>query len=97
MPKFKFKSARKNKFNFTVDKEEVLNTNIIKGVHIEFFSNKKMIIEGCRGIIDYQSEYLKLKLKKGFINIIGTDFLISTFEEEKLIVNGNITSVEFLV
>lgn len=97
MPKFKFKSARKNKFNFTVDKEDVLSTQMIKGAHTEIFSNKKLIIEGCQGIVDYQNDYLKLKLKKGFLNIMGTDFLITSFEEEKIVVNGNIISVEFLV
>lgn len=97
MPKFRFKSARKNKFNFTVDKEELLSTQIIKGAHIEFFSNIKMIIEGCKAIVDYQNNYIKLKLKKGYVSIIGTDFLISTFENEKIIINGNIISFEFLV
>lgn len=97
MPKFKFKSARKNKFNFTVDKEDVLSTQMIRGAHTEIFSNKKLIIEGCQGIVDYQNDYLKLKLKKGFLNIMGTDFLITSFEEEKIVVNGNIISVEFLV
>ena len=97
MPKFRFKSARKNKFNFTVDKEDVFSTQMIKGAHTEIFSNKKMIIEGCRGIVDYQNNYIKLKLKKGYLNIVGTDILISTFEDEKIIVNGNIISLEFIV
>lgn len=97
MPKFKFKSTRKNKFNFTVDKEDVFSTQMIKGSHTEIFSNKKMIIEGCRGIVDYQDNYIKLKLKKGYLSIIGTEFLIQTFEDEKIIVNGNIISLEFIV
>ncbi len=96
LSKFKFKSS-KNKFNFTIDKDALLSSQLIKGANIEIFSNKKMIIEGCHGIVDYQNDYLKLKLKKGFINIFGKNFLITTFEEEKIVVNGDIVSIEFCV
>lgn len=97
MPKFVFKSAKKNKFNFTEDLDEVLNAQLISGAHTEIFSNKKIIIEGCNGIIEYQSEYLKLKLKKGFLAIMGTNFLITNFNDEKITIKGNIASIEFLI
>lgn len=98
MPKFKFKSnKKKNKFNFITDNGEVFNSEIIKGEHIEMYSNEKIILEGCRNIIDYQNDYIKLKLKKGYIIIMGTDFLISSFEDENIIIKGNIASVEFCV
>ena len=71
MPKFKFKSKKKNKFNFITNKEEILKSDIMNGAHLELFSNKKIIIEGCQNILDYQDEYIKLKLNKGFFNIIG--------------------------
>ena len=97
MPKFKFKSAKKNKFNFIKDQDEILNSEIIKGAHTEIFSNKKVILEGCQSIVDYQSDYLKLKLKKGFLNIFGTNFLITDFDNEKIVIKGNIVSIEFCV
>jgi sporulation protein YqfC len=61
------------------------------------YSNEKIILEGCRNIIDYQSDYIKLKLKKGYMIIMGTDFLISSFEDENIIIKGNIASIEFFV
>lgn len=98
LPKFKFTTSKKNnKFNFITDKSEILNTEIINGTHIEIFSNEKIILEGCRGIIDYENNYIKLQLKKGHIIIIGTDFLISAFENERITVNGKIVSLEFCI
>lgn len=94
MPKFKFKSARKNKFNFFKDKEEILGNEII-GVHTEMFSNRKIVIEGCKSIVEYQENYIKLKFKKGFFNIFGADFLITDFDDEKIVIKGKITSIEF--
>ena len=97
MPKFKFESKKKNKFNFITNKEEILNSDIMNGAHLELFSNKKIIIEGCQNILDYQDEYIKLKLNKGFFNIIGSNFLITTFNDEKIIIKGIIISIEFCV
>lgn len=98
MSKFRFKSnKKKNKFNFVTDNSEFLNQQIIMGSHIELFSNEKLILEGCSSILDYQSEYIKLKLKKGFIIIMGNDFLISSFEEKKICIKGKIFSIEFTV
>lgn len=96
LPKFRFHSARKNKFNFIKDSDEIFD-NEIKGSHTEIFSNKKLIIEGCISIVDYQDEYIKLKLKKGFFNISGRDFLITEFNDEKIVLKGNIFSIEFCI
>lgn len=97
MPIFKFKTARKNKFNFIKDRNEILDSQLLAGIHTEIFSNKKIIIEGCQSIVDYQNNYLKLKIKKGFLNILGNEFLITSFEEEKIVIKGNILSIEFCV
>ena len=97
MPIFKFKTARKNKFNFIKDRNEILDSQLLTGIHTEIFSNKKIIIEGCQSIVDYQNNYLKLKIKKGFLNILGNEFLITSFEEEKIVIKGNILSIEFCV
>lgn len=98
LAKFKFKSQKnKNKFNFIADNNEILNDEMVKGSHIEMFSNQKMILDGCQNIIDYQSDYIKLKLKKGILTIMGTDFLISAFENENIIIKGNICTIEFCV
>ncbi len=95
LPRFKFRSARKNKFNFIKDRDEILSNDLISGAHTEIFSNKKIIVEGCQSIVDYRSEYIKVKLKKGFLSIVGNEFLITAFDDEKIIIKGNILSIEF--
>ena len=37
------------------------------------------------------------KAKKGFLNIIGNNFLITEFDNEKIIIKGTIVSVEFCI
>ncbi len=97
MPKFKFKSEKKQKLNFIIDRNEIFNSDITSGIHIEIFSNKNAIVEGCKSIIDYGENYIKLKIKKGFLTLSGSEFIISSFEEEKIVIKGNISSIEFCV
>ncbi len=97
MAKFKFKTKRRNKFNFFKNEEELTNYEMISESHTEFFSNKKCVVEGCRKILDYQENYIKLKLKKGFIVFMGNNFIITDFEQEKIIINGFISSAEFFI
>lgn len=97
MAKFKFKSSKKNKFNFFKDRDDLADGETYGSIHSEIFFNKKIIIEGCHSIVDYQNDYIKLKIKKGFLNILGNDFLITAFDNEKIIIKGNIVSIEFCV
>lgn len=97
MSKYKFKSSKKNKINLVAEYNEFISKDITDGVHTEIFSNKKLIIENCKGIIDYEENYIKLKIKKGFLVLCGTEFVITSFEEEKIIIKGNIVSIEFCI
>ena len=97
LSKYKFKSTKKNKFHIFKDADETIDSNIYGDVHTEIFLNKKIIIEGCQSIVDYKNDYIKLKIKKGFLNIFGNDFIITSFDNEKIVVKGNIASIEFCV
>lgn len=97
MQKFKFNSAKKSKLNLIKDSDEILYNNKITTSHTELFSNKRIVIEGCSNIIEYQENYIKLKLKKGIICLTGSEFLISSFNEENIDIKGNILTIEFCI
>ncbi len=97
MAKFKFKTKKKSKFNFIKNDEELSNYQIANESRTEIFSNKQIIIEGCQKILDYQDTYIKLKLKKGNISLLGEQFVIGNFFEEKIIIKGIISSIEFCI
>lgn len=96
MQKFKFNSKKeKSRFNFIFDKHDFLNNDVTLNPQIQLFSNRKMILYGCNKICDYRLNYINLKFKKGFLILEGENLIISTFEEEKIIINGKICSIEF--
>ena len=97
MNKFKFKTLKKEKLNLINDNNDLFGGNILDKSHIELFGNKFVVIEGCKSIEDYKDNYIKLRIKKGNISFTGNDFYIISFDENKIIIKGNIIAVEFCV
>lgn len=98
MAKFKFKSSKaKRKINFIETKSSLINSQMITGAHFEIFSNREIVLEGCRKILDYTNEYIKLQLEKGTVIICGQKLQIVNFEAENILIKGLISNIEFCV
>lgn len=70
---------------------------ILLSPHIEIFGDSKIEIEGCEGVFEYNSDYLKLKIIKGTVLICGSNFEILTYENKQLTAKGKIVSIEYCV
>ncbi|MBR5223899.1 MAG: YabP/YqfC family sporulation protein [Clostridia bacterium] len=88
------KSKAKNKWNLN-PLTDVFDKDLLNGPYIEICGNGKIEIDGCEGVYEYNSDYLKLRLKKGAIIICGSDFDILTFENRLITVRGKISTIEF--
>ena len=88
---------KKEKARLFKTADELLQSKVIKGTHIELFSNKEMIFEGCAGVYEYTDCYIRLNVGKGSLILNGSDFDISSFEEKTIVLKGNISSIEFCV
>lgn len=91
------KSGKKEKWYLFKLNSAVLDDDLIKGPHIELFYNNQIVIDGCKGIYEYNDAYLKLRLNKGSLVISGSNFDIVTFENNTITVKGKIISLEFCV
>lgn len=69
----------------------------VTGAHIEMISNREICIEGCVGVLEYTDAYLKLKLSKGALIIMGSNLDITLFEGKMITICGTVSSVEFCV
>ena len=63
---------------------------------VVLYGNKQAIIEGCKGVVDYSEEFLKLDLGKLVLKISGRDLVIESYVYEELELKGEIVSVEFM-
>ncbi len=94
--KFVFDSKKKNKkINLLLTSGDSINKEMLNGANIQMFSNKEIIVDGCDKVSDFNSDYLKLKITKGYLIIYGKNFNIVNFEGRIIDVVGAISSVEF--
>lgn len=93
--KFKFNSSHSVKLNLSGKAKEFFDTGILTGAHIELFSNRHIIVDGCFGIADYGDDYIKLSLEKGALILYGDNFDIISLEEKIINIKGKIISLEF--
>ena len=72
-----------------------LETSELLIPHIDLCSNREAVIEGCAGIIEYNSSLVRINRKKMIIKITGTDLTIKSDVAEQIGIYGNILSLDF--
>lgn len=93
--KFVFKTKNKNRINLGVRESKRFNTDILSGSNIQIFSDSEIIVDGCNKVVDFNDDYIKLKLSNCHLLIFGSKFIIQSFEEKIIDIIGVINSVEF--
>lgn len=63
--------------------------------HFEFSGNREAVIEGCRGILEYDENIVRLQAGKLTVRILGRGLALRNLRRDSAIVSGFITSVEF--
>ncbi|HHW46535.1 MAG TPA: sporulation protein [Clostridiales bacterium] len=66
-----------------------------KGPHIELSTNREAVVDGCRGVIDYNEDRIKLNLGRGTVTFKGRNLQISSFNQSLAVIRGFILSLEF--
>lgn len=63
---------------------------------IELSGNRRAVVEGCRGILEYEDGIIRLNTTSGVIRFIGRDLSMNCLSEDSAVVTGFILSVEYL-
>lgn len=75
-----------------LDIPEILTADL---PHIEAEGNREISVDGCRGILEYTQDKIKLNTGKLVITFIGDGIEIKTYSDIQTVISGNILSVEF--
>lgn len=77
------------------DKLELPEDVCRKCGYIELISNCCALVEGCKGIGEYDDTVIKLNLEKSTVCFYGNSLSIRSLSMEQAIVEGFIVSIEF--
>ena len=69
--------------------------SLLSAFRFEMCGNKEVIIEGCQGILIYDENLIKIKVKKMLVSFFGRNLSVKCLTSDSLIILGFITSVEF--
>lgn len=86
--------AKNDKIKFF---EKDKNNDIVNfgDYYVNFISNKKVIIEGCKSVTDYSEAFISLNLGKRIISLLGSNIQIISYTENEIIVTGTFSKLEF--
>jgi len=62
---------------------------------LELNGNTELLIEGCKGVVAYAEEEIRLDLGELTLAVIGADLTMRTLRLEECAITGRIASVEF--
>lgn len=63
--------------------------------YIEIISNTCALIDGCRSVLEYTDECIKLNLGKNTVTFLGTGLTIRSLSMKQAMVEGFILNIEF--
>lgn len=64
--------------------------------HFEMNSNKEVIIEGSRGILQYDENIIRVNMGKMIAAFFGRNLSLKCLDSDSLVIVGFITSIEFI-
>lgn len=62
---------------------------------ITITGNSEILIEGLRGILDYDAETFRVNTVNGIVAVMGSGLEITALTAEEVMLKGKISSVEF--
>lgn len=68
---------------------------LTKGAHMVLSSNREAAVEGCKGVLEYSGESVRLSTGSSIIKFSGRELEIRSLSPNHAVISGFIVSVEF--
>ncbi len=94
--KRKNKQKNKEKLQSVLSKMQIPTGAISNCAHFEMNSNREVAIEGCKSILQYDENIIRINTGKMITSFLGRNLSIKCLTPDSLIVEGFITSIEFI-
>lgn len=63
--------------------------------HIELLGNREIVVDGCKGVVEYDENLIKLNTGELVLGLTGADLLIKSFDCDMAIITGKIAEITF--
>ncbi len=63
---------------------------------IEMLGNREIIIDGCKGVVEYDENIIKLSLGETVLSLLGDGLIIKSFDNDIAVICGQISEISFV-
>ena len=79
------------------NKEGVMHNLFADIPELTFLGNREIVIEGCRGVLEYSQETIRINTSIGLVCFFGRGLNLKCISPTELIIEGFVTKVEFVM
>lgn len=72
-----------------------LSQVIVNEPKIEMTGNREIIIDGCKGVVEYSENLIKLNLGETVLALSGDGLVINSFDNSIVVITGQISDISF--
>lgn len=76
-------------------KNKIINEMFRDEPRIEMTGNREIIIDGCKGVVEYTENNIRLSLGESVMSLSGDSLLIQSFDNDVVIISGQISDIDF--
>ncbi len=93
---------KRKKINSKNGGEKLINamqiplSSVMNMSRLEFNGNREVIVDGCKGILEYDENIIKINTGKMITKFSGRHLDIKCLTPDSLIIHGVIISIEFI-
>ena len=90
-------TPRGNRITRRVESVLELPSGTLSGTaRIELSGNTCAVVEGCKGILEYEDDVIRLNTASGIVRFMGQNLGMNCLSEDSAVVEGKILAVEFM-
>ena len=76
-------------------KNKIINEMFRDEPRIEMTGNREAVIDGCKGVVEYAENNIRLSLGEIVMSLSGDNLLIQSFDNDVVIISGQISDIDF--
>ena len=76
-------------------KNKIMNEMFRDEPRIEMTGNREIIIDGCKGVVEYTENNIRISLGESVMSLSGVNLVIQSFDNDVVIINGQISDIDF--
>ena len=79
------------------EKRQKRPQSILGALHMEISSNREVIFEGSKGILEYNDRSIKINAGQYVVAFQGRGLHIQTMTERDIVIHGFLTAIEYII